>query len=224
MNYFIHDGLAEVGPFSYDELKIKNIQPSTPVWREGFADWMEACQLEELRGLFASAPPAYQPKPRAAQNPATNNKLSTTEKTGFNIGKSLGLGGLVLIILLVFLYFRNQSINSYTSSNKPNIPYIDPEKQDPTSFLNAVGTYKPNFWGTKEEISGIISNKATHTNYKDVHLRVDFFSQTKTVVSSQEYIIYQYVPYNTNQAFSLSITKPAAAATLGLGVVSATYY
>ena len=140
------------------------------------------------------------------------------------IGKFLGIGGVLLIILLIALYFHNQSFNRYSASNVPNLPLLDPEHNHPDWFLATGGTYKQNFWGTKEEISGTITNKATHTNYKDVHVKVEFLSQTKTVISSQEYVVYQYVPYGSTQTFTLDLPKPAATASVSLGVVSATYY
>lgn len=224
MNYFIYDGQVQAGPFSFDELKIKSIQLSTPIWREGLTEWVAASQLEELQGMFAPTPPVYLPNTLPPKYQISTAPLSGTEKTGYKIGKSLGIGGVLLLILLLFLYFHNQSVNKDVSSNMPHISYTDPEHENPSGFLATGGTYKTNFWGNKEDIAGTITNKATHTNYKDVHIKVEFYSQTKSVVLSQEYIIYQYVPYGSTQNFSLNIAKPAAAASLGLGVVSATYY
>lgn len=42
MNYFIHEGQSQGGLFSYDELKTKQIQSRTPMWREGLVEWVEA--------------------------------------------------------------------------------------------------------------------------------------------------------------------------------------
>lgn len=224
MNYFIHEGQIQAGPFSYDDLKVKSIKPSTPVWREGLTEWVAAAQLSELSGLFVSAPPPYNPKSSIGSNLPSSMPVSGAEKSGFIVGKYLGIGGALLIILLIVLYFYNQSINRYAPSIVPNVSYVDPEHNHPDWFLNTGGTYKQNFWGNKEEISGTITNKATHTNYKDVRIKVQFLSQTKTVISSQDYIIYQYVPYGSTQTFSLNLPKPPATESVSLGVVSATYY
>lgn len=101
---------------------------------------------------------------------------------------------------------------------------LDPERAHPKAVLVASGTYHPNFWGTKEVINGIVSNKATHTNYKDVHLSVIFYSQTNSIISTQEYILYDYFPYGSTKAFSLKVDKPTAAATCGWLAVGSTYY
>jgi hypothetical protein len=224
MNYFIHEGQAQAGPFTYDELKIKGIRPSTPIWREGLAEWVEASQLPELGGLLASAPPPFQPKSSSSPSYTPAASTSGAEKSGFRVGKFLGIGGILFIILLVALYFNNQSHNKYGASNVPSVPFLDSEHNHPDWFLATGGTYKQNFWGTKEEINGTITNKATHTNYKDVRVKVEFLSQTKTVISSQEYVVYQYVPYGSTQTFTLNLPKPAATASVSMGVVSATYY
>ena len=51
--YYYTDGKERYGPFSLEELQLKNITPTTLVWKEGMADWMPASQLSEL-----TVPPA----------------------------------------------------------------------------------------------------------------------------------------------------------------------
>jgi hypothetical protein len=46
--YYYTDGKERYGPFSLEELQLKNITPTTLVWKEGMADWMPASQLSEL--------------------------------------------------------------------------------------------------------------------------------------------------------------------------------
>jgi hypothetical protein len=224
MNYFIHEGQSQAGPFSYDELKIKQIQSTTPVWREGLNKWVEASELPELSGLFTSVPPPFPPQPSSTAYSPSTEPISGAGNAGYRVGRTLGIGGMILLTALLVLYFYNQSVNRYTGTYVPSIPIADPEHNHPDWFLSTQGTYKTNFWGNKEEITGSIINKATHTNYKDVRIKVEFLSQTKTVISSQEYVIDQYVSYGSTPSFSLSLPKPPATASVGLGVVSATYY
>jgi hypothetical protein len=221
MSYFIHDGAAQLGPFSIEELREKRILNTTPVWRDGLKDWVQASSLDELRGIFVQLPPAY--KDAGYNIPKQSEPTSTTEKIGFRLGRFLGWSGVVLLLFLigVFLYNKSHQPTYFTSSITP---LVDPERSFPKSFLAVGGTYRPNFWGTKEEISGTVTNKATHTNYKDVHINVIFYSQTNSVISNQEYIIYDYFPYGSTRAFSLKVDKPNAAATCGWIAVGATYY
>lgn len=56
MNYWIYDGAAERGPYTIDQLRQLGIAPSTPVWREGLADWCRADLLPELAALWRPEP------------------------------------------------------------------------------------------------------------------------------------------------------------------------
>lgn len=56
MNYWIYDGAAERGPYTIDQLRQLGITPSTPVWREGLADWCRADLLPELAALWRPEP------------------------------------------------------------------------------------------------------------------------------------------------------------------------
>ena len=221
MSYFIHDGTRQLGPFTIEELKGKGILNTTPVWKDGLSEWVQASSLVELNGVYIQSPPAFKPQNSPLRIPS--HSTSTIEKIGFKLGKLLGWSGLVLILLLVgvFLYNKAHTPTYYISTS---VPILDPERSYPKTFLVANGTYHPNFWGTKEEISGTVTNKATHTNYKDVHVSVIFYSQTNSVISTQEYVLYDYFPYGSTKAFSLKVDKPAAAASCGWIAVAATYY
>ena len=55
--YFFKDGSTQLGPFSFEELKNKNITADTPVWYEGLDQWTTAGNVEELKELFTLKPP-----------------------------------------------------------------------------------------------------------------------------------------------------------------------
>ncbi|MCA9056239.1 MAG: DUF4339 domain-containing protein, partial [Planctomycetaceae bacterium] len=48
--YFVAPDGRQIGPVSSEELRnlaqAQRIQPQTPVWREGLANWVEAAQVE----------------------------------------------------------------------------------------------------------------------------------------------------------------------------------
>jgi hypothetical protein len=56
--YFLKDGDNNQGPFTAEELKIRNLTAETPVNAEGTDQWIAAGQVDELKGLFTgtSAP------------------------------------------------------------------------------------------------------------------------------------------------------------------------
>ncbi len=73
--YFYHDGTAQQGPFTLEELMTKNLTAETPVWYEGLGEWTTAGKLEELKSLFVHTPPAFHgvdPQPQAESKSQTS--------------------------------------------------------------------------------------------------------------------------------------------------------
>ncbi|GAB4093536.1 DUF4339 domain-containing protein [Flaviaesturariibacter terrae] len=68
-HYYVHNGQAQAGPYSIDELKAKSIGPDTQVWTEGMSGWQRAGDVDELKVLFASVPPPFEPAPASATPP-----------------------------------------------------------------------------------------------------------------------------------------------------------
>lgn len=52
--YYIVVNDHREGPFSFDQLKEKNLEPSTLVWTAGFSDWVRADTIAELEPILAS--------------------------------------------------------------------------------------------------------------------------------------------------------------------------
>ena len=59
MKFFIVENNVQAGPYTIEELRARNIQPSTLVWREGMADWIAAGRVPELACLFTPPTSAY---------------------------------------------------------------------------------------------------------------------------------------------------------------------
>lgn len=55
--YYLHNGTESSGPFDIEELKVKNITKSSPVWFEGMQHWKTAGEIPELTRLFIAIPP-----------------------------------------------------------------------------------------------------------------------------------------------------------------------
>lgn len=96
------------------------------------------------------------------------------------------------------------------------------EKEEPTRFLNASGTYRNNFWGNKVIIEGNIQNNATVASYKDIIVEVIFYSKTDSEIEKQNYTIYEYCTPNQSKDFKLKIKKVDGTVKCSLNVISAT--
>lgn len=55
--YFTYLNGEQTGPFTFEDLKTKNIYRDTLVWFEGLPDWQKAGTIEELNPLFRAVPP-----------------------------------------------------------------------------------------------------------------------------------------------------------------------
>ena len=95
------------------------------------------------------------------------------------------------------------------------------EQAAPLEYLSADGTYKENFWGDKLKIKCTLHNKATLASYKDVVVRVTFYTKTNTELGSKEYTIYEIVNSNSDKTVDMKIDTYKDVATIGWDVVSA---
>ena len=57
--YYIYLNQQE-GPFTVEELRLKNISFNTPAWHEGLNEWSTVGEILELRSLVKAAPPPFQ--------------------------------------------------------------------------------------------------------------------------------------------------------------------
>jgi hypothetical protein len=210
-SYYFHNGIDKLGPFSFDELKRQPIDKNTAIWKDGMKDWMKAAELDELRPFVVPAPPEFK-------------RASTIERVGVQIGRNLGWA-IILLIAGLTAFWALDKYNGRNSYLPLPPPVVDQERINPVNFLSATGgTYKPNFWLTKWTIDGSVSNFVTHTNYKDVHIKINFYSRTNTVIDTKEYVLYDYFPYGLKKGFNLVVDRPAAATSCGWQAVGATVY
>ncbi len=78
--YFIHDDKNLQGPFSFEELKDKELKKDTPVWTEGLDNWVTAVEIPELRPLLAVAPPPFVQYPSRPKPPAFTQAAPVVEQ------------------------------------------------------------------------------------------------------------------------------------------------
>ncbi|MBO4995892.1 MAG: CD225/dispanin family protein [Muribaculaceae bacterium] len=77
MKYFIANNGQHEGPYSIDELRTRNVTPSTLVWNDSMKDWTPAGEVAELAALLFGG----------AQDPATlPNGAYTHCNTPNNVG------------------------------------------------------------------------------------------------------------------------------------------
>ena len=97
--YYLHLNNETLGPFTLEELKIKKITKSTPVWFEGMENWKYGGEIAELQAVFIAVPPpitAFKAVP-----PAAKEEQKAAQRTILGLSKSTFFWVLSIFILLV---------------------------------------------------------------------------------------------------------------------------
>ena len=78
--YYILKQGHKKGPYSLQELKKENIQPTTHIWTLGMDDWREAQEIAELSDLLQEIPPPVPPMPYSFLVPSILGDLCKTQQ------------------------------------------------------------------------------------------------------------------------------------------------
>lgn len=84
-NYFYSNGQQSFGPFGLDELRAMNVvRPTTKVWREGMADWVDASTMDEMNDWFSTATSSTPPPVKVVVQSDDNQtiEIHTTKNAG----------------------------------------------------------------------------------------------------------------------------------------------
>ena len=80
--YFYTDGTNNFGPFTLEELRLKNITRETHVWFQGMSTWAPAGNVPELNDLFKLVPP---PKGSSNMNYPTTTIVQPPPRMNANV-------------------------------------------------------------------------------------------------------------------------------------------
>ena len=216
--YYLHNGTENIGPLDLDELKAKAITKNTQVWCDGMEDWKNAGEVDELKSILSVVPPPIAKKPLIKPEPIASNK-----KTHWFWRMTRVLAILIIVCIAIFAFVDYMNEKYSGSSYEESIMTIgEMEVADPSLYLNTTGTYKPTFLGDQLKINGVIENKATVTNYKDVVIEVIFYSKTNSEIAREQYTIYDFFAPNTKKEFKLKVKNYSNVETIGWQVFNAT--
>ena len=218
--FYIFINEEQQGPFTIEEIKLKNITKNTLVWSEGMEDWKEAGIVEELKALFPVLPPPIKKTTteKKKQDVTVNIK---THSSLYKIFKIIGIVFLILILLSLVVKILDSKHSSSATYEESVMTIQEIEAASPMNYLKADGTYNTNFFGDKVKINGVITNSATVTTYKDVTVRINFYSKTNTLIGSEDYTLYEFYPPNSKQDFKLKVKAYSNVSSLSWEVINA---
>ena len=199
--YYYHDGQDRHGPFTIEELKAKGINANTPIWKEGFTDWVKAGAIEELRPVFRSEPPPFVTSQQTKEKFQTTNVKRKNNSAAYLAIISVIVAGGLLYYFLVY--------NKQNESNESNQPAYNA----PANKEKSADEIKEDL-GTKERSNPLqylkITNLETRINligetvlegdivctskigrFKDVVIQANFYTVSNTFLSSEKFTRYE---------------------------------
>ncbi len=96
----------------------------------------------------------------------------------------------------------------------------DKERKNPQNFLIVSGHDRHNLFG-QTVVKGTITNKASVATYKDVDVKLDFYSKTKTLLETDKEIIYEVIGPGESKNFKTKYFAPKGTDSVALTITAA---
>ena len=96
------------------------------------------------------------------------------------------------------------------------------ERQSPLQFLSVTGNDKKNLLG-QTVVKGKVTNKAKMVTYKDVNIKLFFYSKTGALLQEDQEVVYESVAPGATVGFKSKYFSPKGTDSIAMKVVSAKY-
>jgi hypothetical protein len=96
------------------------------------------------------------------------------------------------------------------------------EKQTPEKFISVKGTDKKNLVG-QTVVKGKVQNNAKMATFKDIDVKLFFYSKTGVLLQEDQEMIYETVAPGETKSFKSKYFAPKGTDSIGMKVVSAKY-
>lgn len=94
------------------------------------------------------------------------------------------------------------------------------ETKNPHNFLTVSGNDRNNLLG-QTVVKGTITNKATVASYKDVDVKLDFYSKTGTLLETDKETVYEIIAPGQSKNFKTKYFAPKGTDSVALTVTAA---
>ena len=129
----------------------------------------------------------------------------------------------VVILVAIFLFACNendslqQKKQSYEVTKKE---LLSKEQKDPTAFISITGHNKKNIVG-QTVVRGTLTNKASIAVFKDVDIKLSFYSKTKALLETDKETIFEILEPGESKDFKTKYFAPKGTDSVGLQVLGA---
>ena len=184
---------------------------------------------------------------KAETNITTVPPVVQKKKSKWLMWTLMSVGALALIVVTAIV-IRNQNNSTINAGSQPmSSPQSSPppppppppvektpeelrqelkdkEIQNPASYLTVKYTLDVKVHLLKESediVNGTIFNSAKMATFKDIGIKVNFLSETGTLLDTKQYTLYKFVTPNGSQDFQITVLSPSGTSKIGVEVVSA---
>jgi hypothetical protein len=127
----------------------------------------------------------------------------------------------ILVAIFLFACNENDSLQqkkqSYEVTKKE---LLSKEQKDPTAFVSISGHNKKNIVG-QTVVRGTLTNKASIAVFKDVDIKLSFYSKTKALLETDKETIFEILEPGESKDFKTKYFAPKGTDSVGLQVLSA---
>lgn len=96
------------------------------------------------------------------------------------------------------------------------------EKQTPEKFISVAGSDKKNLLG-QTVVKGKVTNNAKMATFKDVDIKLFFYSNTGVLLQEDQEMIYETIAPGATKSFKSKYFAPKGTDSIAMKVVSAKY-
>lgn len=217
-NYYFLNGTSQEGPFSLEEIIQKPLSSDTLIWKEGDSSWRKASEFPEFVWLNKSTPPPI--PPQSSSTPTVKQRSSWAKK----VFKFLLLAFIGVALVLIFFRINTNHNGAGETYLEKKLSVKEVEESNPGQFLETTGTYNEAIFSNKIKIHGKVTNKASVANFKDIRIAVTYYSATKSRISVERFVLYDFVPAHSTKSFEWKINPPSGTETIGWDTEGAVPY
>ncbi|MGN6533000.1 MAG: hypothetical protein ACTHK0_14760 [Ginsengibacter sp.] len=126
----------------------------------------------------------------------------------------------IALFFLVACSPDNSSKDKKESYEQTKKELLSKEQKDPASFISISGSDKKNIVG-QTVIRGSLRNKASVAVFKDVDIKLSFYSKTKALLETDKETIFEILEPGESKDFKTKYFAPKGTDSVGLQVLGA---
>ena len=135
----------------------------------------------------------------------------------------------IIILFSAISFIAASCNNSHEYEIKANDKYENikgslalTEQKNPARFLSVEGSNKKNLLG-QTVIKGKVNNNAKIVSYKDIDIKLSFYSKTATLLEEDHEVVYETIHPGGSASFKSKYFAPKGTDSVAMHVVSAKF-